>query len=774
MSKVKNLLLLATFFLIFFSQTTYAQAKHTFGVGKGSFLLDGKPFVIKSAELHYPRIPADYWQHRLRMCKALGMNTVCLYIFWNIHEPRPGEFDFEGQNDVVRFCKLAQKEGLWVIVRPGPYVCAEWEMGGLPWWLLRHEGVTLRDDEDPYFLERVGIFEREIGKRLAPLTIENGGPILMVQVENEYGSYGEDKTYVGKVRDTLRQSGFEHTTLFQCDWSSNFTKNGLDDLVWTLNFGTGADVEAQFKKLRELRPEAPLMCSEYWSGWFDKWGARHETRPAAKMVEGIEQMLSRGISFSLYMTHGGTSFGHWAGANSPGYAPDVTSYDYDAPIDESGHATEKYYTLRKVLSKYANGKLPSVPKAIESVGTDTIWFTEYAPLSAGISKEVDSPTTLTMEDLNTGWGIATYETTLPRIDGRATLEIKDLADYAVVRIDGREVGRGNRIRGLQKIDIGNIEAGQKLSITVEAMGRINFGRAIADRKGITKCVLLSGEIDGHLVSYELRNWHIGIIDDEYTTAQRALTNSTKATGKESGYYRATFDMRKVADTHINCSRLGKGQAYVNGHAVGRYWSIGPQQTLYVPGCWLRKKQNELIIVDVSGIGEAKVWGQRNADVNTLQLDTDSTMAQGNGERPNTKKMTASAETTLKRESGVQAVTFDTEKSGRYIAIEVVDSHDGTPPAIAEIYAVVDGKRIDRNNWKINYVSDENTTDGNNTAAKTIDLQESTYWLTTAQAKQSHIVVVDTGRKQKISGIEIIPRAESGVPGAPRNIKVYVY
>ena len=255
--------------------------------------------MVKAAELHYPRIPRAYWEHRIKMCKALGMNTVCLYVFWNIHEQEEGKFDFTGNNDVAAFCRLAQKNGMYVIVRPGPYVCAEWEMGGLPWWLLKKKDIRLRE-QDPYFMQRVEIFEKEVGKQLAPLTIQNGGPIIMVQVENEYGSYGKDKPYVSAIRDIVRKSGFDKVSLFQCDWSSNFLNNGLDDLTWTMNFGTGANIDQQFKRLGEVRPNAPKMCSEFWSGWFDKWGARHETRPAKDMVEGMDEMLSKGISFSLY------------------------------------------------------------------------------------------------------------------------------------------------------------------------------------------------------------------------------------------------------------------------------------------------------------------------------------------------------------------------------------------------------------------------------------------------------------------------------------------
>lgn len=309
------------------SQDTHGK----FEAGKGTFLLNGKPFVVKAAELHYPRIPQEYWEHRIKMSKALGMNTICLYTFWNAHEPKENQFDFTGQNNLREFIRLCQKNDMKVILRPGPYVCAEWEMGGLPWWLLKKKDIRLREN-DPYFLERVDKFQKAVAAQVADLTIADGGPIIMVQVENEYGSYGEDKKYVSNIRDMLRKNFGDNVTLFQCDWSSNFEKNGLDDLIWTMNFGTGANIDDQFRRLKELRPESPLMCSEFWSGWFDKWGANHETRPAADMIAGIDEMLSKNISFSLYMTHGGTNWGHWAGANSPGYAPDVTSYDYDAQI----------------------------------------------------------------------------------------------------------------------------------------------------------------------------------------------------------------------------------------------------------------------------------------------------------------------------------------------------------------------------------------------------------------------------------------------------------
>ena len=413
--------------------TTKAQKTGTFTVGDKTFLLNGKPFVVKAAEVHYPRIPRPYWEHRIKMCKALGMNAVCIYIFWNIHEQQEGQFNFTGNNDVAEFCRLAQKNGMYVIVRPGPYVCAEWEMGGLPWWLLKKKDIRLRE-RDPYFMERVKIFEQKVGEQLAPLTIQRGGPIIMVQVENEYGSYGEDKPYVSEIRDCLRGIYGKELALFQCDWSSNFEKNGLDDLTWTMNFGTGANIDQQFRRLGELRPNAPKMCSEFWSGWFDKWGARHETRPAKDMVEGMDEMLSKGISFSLYMTHGGTSFGHWAGANSPGFAPDVTSYDYDAPINEYGHATPKFWELRTMMEKYSlspnpspkgKGKkvaLPAVPKApMPIITVPKFELTEFAPLVYGCGglETTENVNDLTFEYANMGWGSMFYSVALPEISAQS-------------------------------------------------------------------------------------------------------------------------------------------------------------------------------------------------------------------------------------------------------------------------------------------------------------------------------------------------------------------
>ena len=753
----------------------------TFTTGDKTFLLNGQPFVVKAAELHYPRIPRPYWEHRIKMCRALGMNTVCLYVFWNIHEQREGEYDFTGQNDIAEFCRLAQKNGMYVIVRPGPYVCAEWEMGGLPWWLLKKKDIRLRE-QDPYFMERVGKFMAKVGEQLAPLTIQRGGPIIMVQVENEYGSYGEDKPYVSAIRDIVRRSGFDEVTLFQCDWASNFTRNGLDDLVWTMNFGTGSDIDAQFSRLRQLRPQSPLMCSEFWSGWFDKWGARHETRPADAMVGGIDEMLSKGISFSLYMTHGGTSFGHWAGANSPGFAPDVTSYDYDAPINEYGLPTEKYYKLREVMQKYADGKLPAVPKpAAGIIDVPELALTEYAPLACGIDSTATSSRPLTFEDMDMGWGTMVYTTALPEVPVQSVLYLDGAHDFAQVFIDGKYVGKTDRVRNETAVAMPPLKKGSLRTGGVEGMGCIYFGREIKDFKGLAGDVTLHATVDGDEVTWNLRDWTMQTVPDGYDDALRALTAkpllaSTVGVGREgAGYYRGYFNLKKTGDTFINMETWGKGQVYVNGHAVGRFWSIGPQQTLYVPGCWLKKGKNEVIVLDVVGPREAKLWGQSKPELDKLQLEK-SNLHNNPGDRPDLNSATpaATGEFTAAREW--QKVTFPSAAKGRYVAIECLDSQDGGDMvSMAELYVNdAQGKRIDRNQWAVKYADSEDAAGGNHTGDKAFDLQESTYWSTVGGTKAPHLLVIDMGKVQTVGGIEYLPcTTETSVSGI-KGYKIYVY
>ena len=756
-----------------------AAGQQSFVAGNGAFLLNGKPFVVKAAELHYPRIPRPYWEQRIQLCKALGMNTICLYTFWNAHEPEPGKFDFSGQNDLREFIKLCAKNDMKVILRPGPYVCAEWEMGGLPWWLLKKKDIRLRE-ADPYFLQRVDMFQKEVAEQVADLTITHGGPIIMVQVENEYGSYGTDKGYVGRIRDMLRRHFGPEVTLFQCDWSSNFLNNGLDDLVWTLNFGTGADIDSQFAPLKEARPHTPLMCSEFWSGWFDKWGAAHETRPADDMIAGIDEMLSKGISFSLYMTHGGTNWGHWAGANSPGFAPDVTSYDYDAPISESGQITPKYLKLRKTLAKYMDGeKQAPIPPLIKPIAVKPFSFTEVATLWENLPEPKADRDIKSMEEYDQGFGSILYRTSLPALSAPALLTVNEPHDYAQIFIDGKYIGTLDRRNAEKELVIQPCRKGAQLDILVEAMGRINFGRAIRDFKGITDNVTVTVEKDGHKWVDDLKNWQVFNITDEYDTyAAMDFRPLDMCMHREErlprGVYRATFNVSKPSDTFLDFESWGKGLVYVNGHALGRIWETGPQQTLYMPGCWLKKGANEILVFDILGPRKAQSRGLKEPQLDRLRLDKVRTHS------AESSNLDLSAETPVMTSAfapgnGWQEVKFNAPVRGRYICLEALDALDGKEKAaIAEFYLLDDkGVRLSREPWTVVYADSEDTEGGNRTADKVFDLQESTYWQTAAGVPFPHAVVIDLGATHTLSGLQYLPRMESAAPASIGNFRIYV-
>lgn len=655
-------------------------------------------------------------------------------------------------------------------------------MGGLPWWLLKKKDIRLRE-QDPYFMERVKIFEQKVGEQLAPLTIQNGGPIIMVQVENEYGSYGENKPYVSEIRDCLQGIYGQELALFQCDWASNFEKNGLDDLVWTMNFGTGANIDQQFRRLGELRPDAPKMCSEFWSGWFDKWGAQHETRPAKDMVDGMDEMLSKGISFSLYMTHGGTSFGHWAGANSPGFAPDVTSYDYDAPINEQGLPTSKYWELRTMMQKYAEGRLPAVPKApMPIVSVPQFRLEKVMDLCGLVTKRVENRDVLTMEDMDCGWGMIQYTTTLPDIPRKSVLTLNDCHDYAQIWVNHQFIGSIDRVKNEKSLMLPPVKKGDVLNILVEAMGRINFGRAIKDFKGITSDVQLQTEQDGHEMTYTLKHWVIRTMADDYEAIKTAMASNRKevkdneAIVSDGGYFKGEFTLKKVGDTFLNFEAFGKGQVWVNGHAMGRIWHIGPQQTLYVPGCWLKKGKNEVIVLDIVGPkAEPIVFGQTEPELNKLNLEKSATHNQP-GDKPDLNSATPVAEGQLMAGNGWQTVKFNAPQKGRYVALVARSTQKGDDEvSVAEVYVQdAQGHRLSRESWTVKYSDSEDVLRGNNTADKTFDLQESTYWRTVRKAKLPHMMVIDLGSEQTVAAFEYLPRAEQGAPGSIKDYQIFVY
>lgn len=772
----KTFLSLVCLFAILLSTFACTPGKNAgkFEVGNKTFLLNNKPFVIKAAEIHYPRIPKEYWEHRIEMSKALGMNTICLYIFWNLHEQEEGKYDFSGNKDVAEFCRLAQKHGMYVIVRPGPYVCAEWEMGGLPWWLLKKQDIRLRE-QDPYFMERTKLFMNEVGKQLADLQISKGGNIIMVQVENEYGSFGTDKPYIAEIRDIVKGAGFNEVPLFQCDWNSNFENNALEGLLWTINFGTGANIGDQFRRLKELRPDTPLMCSEFWSGWFDHWGAKHETRSASALVNGLKEMLDQNISFSLYMTHGGTSFGHWGGANFPNFSPTCTSYDYDAPISESGKATPKYYEVRELLKIYLpeGQSLPQIPDSIPTISIPAIEFTQVANLFENLPAPKFSEDIKPMEFFDQGWGSILYRTKLQKSDKEQTLTITEAHDWTQVYIDGKKIATLSRLKGEGIVSLPPVKEGAVLDILVEAMGRMNFGKGIYDWKGITQEVELSS--DGN--TKDLKNWQVFNIPVDYSFAKDKSYKKDSNTQKHPAYYKATFNLANTGDTFLNMSDWSKGLVWVNGHAMGRYWEIGPQQTLYVPGCWLKEGENEIIVFDLASPRSTKIEGLRQPILDVLTGNA-AYSHRKLGENLDLSNETPFYKSSFKPGNGWQHIKFDKKQNARYFCLEALDSFGGDDySAIAELEILgEDGKPLSRQHWKVVYADSEETEVANNIASNVFDLQESTFWHTnysTTKMKHPHQIVIDLNEEKVITGFSYLPRAESNQTGMIKNYRVYL-
>lgn len=762
------------YFLLALASISHAKKLGTFTLGTKEFLLNGKPFVIRAAELHYPRIPREYWDQRIKLSKAMGMNSVCIYLFWNLHEQQPGVYDFKGNNDVAEFVKLVQKNGMYCIVRPGPYVCAEWDMGGLPWWLLKKKDIQVRTLKDPYFFERTKLFLTQAAKQLAPLQIQNGGNILMVQVENEYASYGSEQPYMEATRDAVRAAGFDKVQLFRCDWSSNFQKYKLDGVATTLNFGAGSNIEKQFETFQKLYPNDPLMCSEYWSGWFDHWGRPHETRSIASFIGSLKDMMDRKISFSLYMAHGGTTFGQWGGANAPPYSAMATSYDYNAPIGEQGNTTDKFFAVRDLLKNYLNeGEiLADIPAQMPLIEIPKFELKETASLFDNLPAPKKSTDIQTMEMFDQGWGRILYRTTIPASANKRKLIVDEVHDWANVFLNGKSLGKLDRRRWDSVIEIPAVAANAQLDILIEATGRVNYGRAIIDPKGITKKVLLK---DGNN-STELKNWMVYNFPVDYAFQKQAKFKSSAI--KVPGWYRGSFTLDKTGDTFLDVSTWGKGMVWVNGYNIGRYWKIGPQQTLFMPGCWLKKGKNEIIVLDVDVPKETSIAGLSQPKLDELHPD-ESLL-----HRTKVQTLILSTETPVAvgmfaTGRGWKDVSFTEVKQGRYFCLEALKSQQEKDPltSIAELELFgEDGNTLSTLKWKILYADSEEITAANNAADKVYDQQESTIWQTqTVSAKPSHPhqIIIDLGEVMKIKGFRYLPRSDKSNAGMIKDYRVFI-
>lgn len=583
--------------------------KHTFQVQGTRFLLDGKPFQIIAGSMHYTRIPRAYWRARLHLARAMGLNTITTYVFWNVHEPRPGVFNFSGQNDLAEYLREAQQEGLYVILRPGPYVCAEWDLGGYPSWLLRDRNLVLRSTNPEYQAAVNAWFDR-LGKVVAPLLLQNGGPILAIQVENEYGSFGDDRRYMESVQSALRRSGMSAPVFYTADGPAELSRGTLPELPAVVNFG-GGEAQAAFAALEKFRPGGPRMSGEYWDGWFDHWGEKHHETDGKKEAAELAWMLGRGYSVNLYMFDGGTSFGWMNGANSNGsdYQPDTTSYDYDAPVDESGNPRAKYFLFRDVIAKAEGKTLPAVPAPIQRRVFPVAPVTQSASLWRNLPTPVQSKTLLTMEDLGQSYGYILYRTTLAKGEG-GTLTIDGLHDYAQVYVNQVLAGTLDRRLNTNHLVLPQVSAPSTLDILVENSGRVNFTKVIrGERKGITGSVTIGGKTP--------QNWEIYSLPMSDVSSLRF----EKEPCNGPCFYRTAMHVDTPADTYLDTQRLGKGELWIDGRTLGRFWSIGPQFALYTPGPWLHSGDNEVVLFDLQG-GSAE----------SVTSVTDPIFASGSGTR----------------------------------------------------------------------------------------------------------------------------------------------
>jgi beta-galactosidase len=592
---------LVIFVLLAGISLAFAQT-HTFTTSGDQFLLDGKPFQIRSGEMHYSRVPRPYWRDRLRKMKAMGLNTVATYMFWNVHEPKPGQFHFAGNDDVAAFVKDAQAEGMYVLLRPGPYACAEWEWGGYPYWLANIPDLKVRS-RDPRFLAECGRYLSEVGKQLAPYQITKGGPILMVQVENEYGSYGNDKEYLGFIRDTLKKSGFD-CPLYTVDGPSDsmITGGTLPDVLAAVNFGDNP--AGAFDELAKFRKGQPQMCGEFYPGWFDQWGQGHSLVPLGDLKD-FEWMMSRGISFSMYMVHGGWTPGLMNGANVDGgdYHPQTNSYYDDTCIDDAGRPTAKFKAYQAIIQKYLprNESPLHLPAAQPIIAIPTIEFNEFAPLTDNMPKPILSDRPLTFEQLHQPYGFVLYVGQVPA--GKGKLELRGLQDRAIILDTGAVLDRRlhQDSTDLESDSLHkSTSSAEPYGILVENLGRVNYGKDIlTERKGISGGVFWNGkEISGQNI---WMNFPLPMSD------LRHLIYSKKKPIFPA-WCRADFDLSTVGDTFLDMRNWGKGVVWVNGHNLGRYWHIGPQQSTYVPGCWLKKGRNEIVLFELQDVVDKTVKG----------------------------------------------------------------------------------------------------------------------------------------------------------------------
>ncbi len=603
---VKKSLIIITWCLLCLSAESQKKP-HSFAFSKDEFLLDDKPFQIISGEMHPARIPVEYWRHRIQMAKAMGCNTIAAYVFWNYQESDPGVFDFTtGNHNINKFIRMAQEEGLWLILRPGPYGCAEWDFGGLPSYLLKIPDIKIRC-MDPRYTEAAERYIKNLALQVNDLQVTKGGPLLMVQIENEYGSYGNDRNYMRWLKELWQKNGIE-VPFFTADGPTpHMLEAGtLPDVAIGLDPGTN---ESHFAEAARANPNVPSFCSELYPGWITHWRESWQRPDTTVLLRNVRWLMDHEKSFNFYVIHGGTNFGFWAGANvdtSLRYQPNVTSYDYDAPINEMGQATPKYHALRNLLLEYLpeNEKPVPVPAANPVIEIPEIPMTMAAPVWNNLPEATRSVQPRPMEMYDQKAGFILYRT---RLIGRkkGNLRITELHDYATVFLDGGYIGALDRSKGENTIELpASSVANPLLDILVEGMGRVNFGEYMLDRKGITDHVSLGG--------MTLMNWDVFPLPMDSDYIQDLVFESGRHT-RPGLFFKGSFCLDTTGDTYLDVSEWEKGVVWVNGHNLGRYWKTGPQKRLYCPSLWLKKGTNEIVVFDLHRVEPGTIKGVRSLE-----------------------------------------------------------------------------------------------------------------------------------------------------------------
>ncbi|WP_318615677.1 beta-galactosidase family protein [Sporosarcina sp. YIM B06819] len=567
-------------------------------VEEGQFILNNEPIQFISGAIHYFRVVPEYWEDRLLKLKACGFNAVETYVPWNLHEPKEGQFNFEGIADIEEFIRIAGRIGLHVIVRPSPYICAEWEFGGLPSWLMADSNMRLRSFYEPY-LEKVDNYYDVLLGKLKPLLQTNGGPIIAMQIENEYGSFGNDKQYLNYIKDAMIARGID-VLLFTSDGPTHLMLQGgtVEGVLATANFGSNP-TEA-FQVLQHNFPNTPNMCMEFWNGWFDHWGEEHHERGPADTANTLNEILERGDSVNFYMFHGGTNFGFYNGANyGDNYQPTVTSYDYDCPVSEAGDITPKYLAVRDVIAKYKDIGELQLPEPIAKMNYGAVKMIVSVPLFDAlgmISNPIRKANPETMEKLGQDYGFTLYRTFLKGPHSKAPLSIQHVRDRALVFVDKEYLGVIDRWEN-QTISFAVPKEGVQIDILVENMGRINYGpRMMNEPKGITEGVRFDYQF--------LFDWEIYPLPMDNLQSLSFNDNKEQQTGPV--FYKGTFEVNEVGDTFVELPGWVKGFVVVNGFNIGRYWEKGPQETLYLPGPLLKKGDNEIVIFELHAAKQLEI------------------------------------------------------------------------------------------------------------------------------------------------------------------------